>query len=225
MTRNELRRKRGHLKMLCALLAAIAMMFLFVSICLPAQGSGGVEVQKPKREKAFGEEISVMSSEDCAAKKIDGEMKPNEDDERSLPITDEVPLDHITQERTIRWCKEYGVPYSVALAVIEAESSFRPDAENGSCYGYMQINSINKSWLLQEIGVTDLADQLQNLHSGIYMLGDLYGKYGDWHKALVCYNCGETGAYNHYFSQGLTSSGYSRHVMELEEKWAEVIPQ
>ena len=61
----------------------------------------------------------------------------------------------------------------------------------------MQINSINKSWLLQEIGVTDLADPLQNLHSGIYMLGDLYGKYGDWHKALVCYNCGETGAYNH----------------------------
>ena len=38
-------------------------------------------------------------------------------------------------------------------------------------------------------------------------------------------NRGETGAYNHYFSQGLTSSGYSRHVMELEEKWAEVIPQ
>ena len=73
--------------------------------------------------------------------------------------------------------------------------------------------------------MTDLADPLQNLHSGIYMLGDLYGKYGDWHKALVCYNCGETGAYNHYFSQGLTSSGYSRHVMELEEKWAEVIPQ
>ncbi len=139
--------------------------------------------------------------------------------------SDAVPLNHDTQAQVLGWCEEYGVPYSVALAVIEAESSFRPDAENGSCYGYMQINSINKSWLLQEIGVTDLADPLQNLHSGIYMLGDLYGKYGDWHKALVCYNCGETGAYNHYFSQGLTSSGYSRHVMELEAKWAEVVSQ
>ena len=122
--------------------------------------------------------------------------------------SDAVPLNHDTQAQVLGWCEEYGVPYSVALAVIEAESSFRPDAENGSCYGYMQINSINKSWLFQEIGVTNLEDPLQNLHSGIYMLGDLYGKYGDWHKVLVCYNCGETGAYNHYFSQGLTSSGY-----------------
>ena len=139
--------------------------------------------------------------------------------------SDAVPLNHDTQAQVLGWCEEYGVPYSVALAVIEAESSFRPDAENGSCYGYMQINSINKSWLFQEIGVTNLEDPLQNLHSGIYMLGDLYGKYGDWHKALVCYNCGETGAYNHYISQGLTSSGYSRHVMELEAKWAEVVSQ
>ena len=139
--------------------------------------------------------------------------------------SDAVPLNHDTQAQVLGWCEEYGVPYSVALAVIEAESSFRPDAENGSCYGYMQINSINKSWLFQEIGVTNLEDPLQNLHSGIYMLGDLYGKYGDWHKVLVCYNCGETGAYNHYFSQGLTSSGYSRHVMELEAKWAEVVSQ
>lgn len=139
--------------------------------------------------------------------------------------SDAVPLNHDTQAQVLGWCEEYGVPYSVALAVIEAESSFRPDAENGSCYGYMQINSINKSWLFQEIGVTNLDDPLQNLHSGIYMLGDLYGKYGDWHKVLVCYNCGETGAYNHYFSQGLTSSGYSRHVMELEAKWAEVVSQ
>ena len=139
--------------------------------------------------------------------------------------SDAVPLNHDTQAQVLGWCEEYGVPYSVALAVIEAESSFRPDAENGSCYGYMQINSINKSWLFQEIGATNLEDPLQNLHSGIYMLGDLYGKYGDWHKALVCYNCGETGAYNHYFSQGLTSSGYSRHVMELEAKWAEVVSQ
>ena len=139
--------------------------------------------------------------------------------------SDAVPLNHDTQAQVLGWCEEYGVPYSVALAVIEAESSFRPDAENGICYGYMQINSINKSWLFQEIGVTNLEDPLQNLHSGIYMLGDLYGKYGDWHKVLVCYNCGETGAYNHYFSQGLTSSGYSRHVMELEAKWAEVVSQ
>lgn len=74
--------------------------------------------------------------------------------------SDAVPLNHDTQAQVLGWCEEYGVPYSVALAVIEAESSFRPDAENGSCYGYMQINSINKSWLFQEIGVSAASSPL-----------------------------------------------------------------
>lgn len=223
MTRNELRRKRGHLKRLCALLAAIAMVLLLVSICPPAQGSGGEKAQKPKGENAFGEEIAVMSLGEYAAKRVDAETKPNEDDELSLPITDEVPLDPVIQEMAIRWCEEYGVPYSMALAVMEAESSFRPDAENGNCYGYMQINSINSSWLNQEIGVTDLTDPLQNIHSGIYMLGDLYEKYEDWNRALTAYNYGVSGAQKHVFSKGENSSTYSRRVLELEEKWAEVI--
>lgn len=170
-------------------------------------------------------EIKMTVKKEATDTETPEEAPVEAEEEAPSYLSDAVPLDHDTQAQVMGWCEEYGVPYSMALAVIEAESSFRPDAENGSCYGYMQINSINKSWLLQEIGVTDLKDPLQNLHSGIYMLGNLYGKYGDWHKALVCYNCGETGAYNHYFSQGLTSSGYSRHVMELEEKWAEVIPQ
>ena len=175
----------------------------------------------------FSEEAEMKMTFKKESADTEASEEPPVEAEEDAPsyLSDAIPLDHDTQVRVMGWCEEYEVPYSVALAVIEAESSFRPDAENGSCYGYMQINSINKSWLLQEIGVTDLTDPLQNLHSGIYMLGDLYDKYGDWHKALVCYNCGETGAYNHYFSQGLTSSGYSRHVMELEAKWAEVVQQ
>lgn len=170
-------------------------------------------------------EMKMTVKKEAADTEAPEETPAEAEEEAPSYLSDAVPLDHDTQAQVMGWCEEYGVPYSVALAVIEAESSFWPDAENGSCYGYMQISSINKSWLLQEIGVTDLKDPLQNLHSGIYMLGDLYGKYGDWHKVLVCYNCGETGAYNQYFSQGLTSSGYSRHVMDLEAKWAEVIPQ
>lgn len=158
-------------------------------------------------------EMKMTVKKEAADTEAPEETPAEAEEEAPSYLSDAVPLDHDTQAQVMGWCEEYGVPYSVALAVIEAESSFWPDAENGSCYGYMQINSINKSWLLQ------------NLHSGIYMLGDLYGKYGDWHKVLVCYNCGETGAYNQYFSQGLTSSGYSRHVMDLEAKWAEVIPQ
>lgn len=138
-------------------------------------------------------------------------------------LSDEIPLDYDTQACLRAWCEEYSVPYQIALAVIEAESTFNPEASNGSCYGYMQINSINLGWLGEEIGVTDLTDPLQNLHSGVFLLGHLYEKYGDWHKALTCYNFGESGAQEYVFSQGLTSSRYSWHVMELYEKWAEAV--
>ncbi len=138
-------------------------------------------------------------------------------------LYDEIPLDYDTQACLRAWCEQYSVPYSLALGVIEAESSFQPDASNGSCYGYMQINSINREWLGEQIGVTDLKDPLQNLHSGVFMLSDLYGKYEDWSKVLICYNCGEKGAYDNYFSQGLTSSRYSRRVLELQNKWAEAV--
>lgn len=225
MTRNEIRRKRFYQKRLFAILTIITLVFLLVSISLHAQDSGDEKTQGQKEEKTSDEEVFVINSGEYVEKKTDAGMELNLNVEKFTPITDEIPLDYTTQEKVIHWCEEYRVPYSMALAVIEAESSFRPDAKNGNCYGYMQINSINRSWLNREIGVTDLSDPLQNIHSGIYMLGDLYEKYGDWDKVLMCYNCGEAGAYNHYFSQGITSSVYSRHVLDLEAKWGEVIPQ
>lgn len=90
-------------------------------------------------------------------------------------------------------------------------------------YGYMQINSINSEWLSEKIGVTDLADPYQNIRSGVFILSDLYGKYGDWHKALICYNYGEGGAQEHVFSKGYTTTSYSRTVMEYADAWAEVL--
>ena len=111
----------------------------------------------------------------------------------------------------------------MALGVIQAESSFTATASNGSCYGYMQINSINSEWLSEKIGVTDLTDPYQNIRSGVFILSDLYGKYGDWHKALICYNYGEGGAQEHVFSKGYTTTSYSRTVMKYADAWAEVL--
>ena len=227
--RRKLRARRHRIR-ITAVLGILVVVLLTASWAADDAPSFGAVAPGSEKEQTV-EVLPLWFSEEAEMKMtvkkdvVATEALMETEEEAPSYQSDAVPLNHDTQAQVLGWCEEYGVPYSVALAVIEAESSFRPDAENGSCYGYMQINSINKSWLFQEIGVTNLEDPLQNLHSGIYMLGDLYGKYGDWHKALVCYNCGETGAYNHYFSQGLTSSGYSRHVMELEAKWAEVVSQ
>lgn len=135
----------------------------------------------------------------------------------------EIPLSFDLQCHLKTVCEEYGVPYHIALGVIQAESSFTADATNGICFGYMQINKINAEWLSKEIGVTDLSEPYQNLRSGVYILGDFYGKYGEWHRALICYNYGEGGAQKHVFSKGYTTTGYSRAVMEYANAWLEVI--
>lgn len=138
-------------------------------------------------------------------------------------FNEEIPLEYDLQDQLVTVCGEYGVPLHIALGVIQAESSFTEDAINGSCYGYMQINSVNSSWLYEAIGVTDLKDPYQNIRSGVYMLGDLYSKQGDWHRALICYNYGTAGAQEHVFSKGLTTTTYSQTVMGYAAEWEVVL--
>lgn len=140
-------------------------------------------------------------------------------------LSDEIPLDYDTQDILRTFCDIYGadIPdfYAVVLGVIQTESSFNPTAENpnSKCFGYMQINRCNAEWLYNELGVDVLNDPFGNLEAGVYMLSDLYEKYGDWHSALMCYNAGEGGAQTYYFSKGITSTVYSRTVMERSEYW------
>ena len=131
------------------------------------------------------------------------------------PITYHVPLDADLQQYTAEMCDLYEVPLELAYAVMQVESGYTVSATSSTGdYGLMQINSINSEWLSEKIGVTDLADPYQNIRSGVFILSDLYGKYGDWHKALICYNYGEGGAQEHVFSKGYTTTSYSRTVME-----------
>ncbi len=138
-------------------------------------------------------------------------------------FNEEIPLDFDLQDHLRTACTEFGVPYHIALGVIQAESSFRADASNGTCFGFMQVNKINAEWLAEEIGVTDLLDPFQNLRAGVYSLSDLYADYGDWHKTLIAYNYGRAGAQKHVFSQGYTTTGYSRTVMAYADEWLEVV--
>jgi len=137
-------------------------------------------------------------------------------------VSEKIPLPGELQLHLAAACEEYSVPLEIALGCIETESSFQENAGTETCYGYMQINSINLAWL-GDIGVTDLLDPCQNITAGVYMLGDLYERYGDWHLALTAYNFGEARAQKHVFSKGLTSTKYSRKVMTRAEVWAEVI--
>ena len=111
----------------------------------------------------------------------------------------------------------YDVPMSAALAVIERESSYQPDAVSATGdFGLMQINICNHRWLYEELGITDVMDPEQNIEAGLYILGRAFQKYDDPDKALMAYNMGDSGMKSAW-SKGQHSSKYSRAVIETAQ--------
>ncbi len=154
----------------------------------------------------------------------------NADAAQTAPTTDVVtvgyiaaiPLSRELQNVMYAACSDYGVPYELALAVCEAESTFKTDADNGTCWGLMQIHPVNYEWL-RDIGIEPTTYE-GNIQAGVYILGQHLMEYGDTHKALMAYNCGEYGAAR-LWKDGYTTSNYSRNVVEKSEKWQEVIAE
>ncbi len=150
-----------------------------------------------------------------------------EEPETGLPVTpsgnvytDEIPMTYGYQCVMQDACRKYDVPYSLALAMAEVESGWDFDAWSGYAYGIMQINPVNYGWL-RELGI-DPETKSGNIEAGVNMIGDLLARYGDTHKALMAYNCGEAGAAE-LWDEGYTTSEYSRKVVAAAEKWAAVI--
>lgn len=240
MTRMERRRRRRRiLRIKLATTAAVLALTTASIVALTGGAAETVPEPTPQPPALQAEPVLLTAEHDSTYQPVQMTTEPaqkpepveEEDENEKIEaalleqgyLHEEIPLDFDLQCHLIAVCEEYGVPQNVALGVIQAESSFTATAANGSCYGYMQINSINSEWLSEKIGVTDLADPYQNIRSGVFILSDLYGKYGDWHKALICYNYGEGGAQEHVFSKGYTTTSYSRTVMEYADAWAEVL--
>jgi soluble lytic murein transglycosylase-like protein len=234
-TREERRRKKRRAKKFWTSVTAVATIVVASAILVEAASRDGkasqeVEVITPEAISYYEQNepvVTYLAVETAEAVVEYLEKNENELIEKALLeqgyLSDDVPLSYDLQDMARTWCSQYGVPYTLVLAVIQQESSFITNAQNGSCFGYMQVNDINTEWLREEIGVTDLKDPAQNLHSGIFILGDLYAKYGDWNTALICYNHGEAGAYKYVFSQGIESTSYSRSVLDLREEWKLVV--
>lgn len=127
-----------------------------------------------------------------------------------------VPLGREIQDQIFDLCIKYGLDEKIVLAMCWRESLFRADAvgDNGHSFGLMQIQERYHGERMERLGVDNLLDPVQNVTVGIDFIAELYGKYGDIEKALVCYNCGEYGARQNFFSRGVYSSQYSRAVIE-----------
>lgn len=126
-------------------------------------------------------------------------------------------LDNDLWKTMVDLCRTYDVPPALALAVAEQESGFNPDAVSmTNDHGLMQINEINFTWLRSE-GIEPLNYE-GNIEAGILMLSKAINAHGDYHHALMAYNCGDAGA-RKLWGQGIHSSNYSRAIMERFSKW------
>ena len=125
---------------------------------------------------------------------------------------DDVPLTYDEQDFLHTACQESGVPYALALAVIERETQFQNlVGDDGASLGYMQVQERWHKDRMDRLGVTDLMDPFGNFRVGCDFLAELLGKY-PVQEALTAYNSGSPG-YNQY----------SYDVMDNYEKWKELV--
>lgn len=125
----------------------------------------------------------------------------------------DVPLDRNLQEYIHALCEESGLPYTLVIAVVEAESSYRPDVISiTDDYGLMQIRGLCHEWIREELGTKDFLNPYENVRAGIWILSGYYANYGYASGALMCYNMGETRA-RAFFEQGIYNTSYSDRVL------------
>jgi len=131
----------------------------------------------------------------------------------------DLPLEASLQRFIIRLGEETGVGPKIILGVICVESSYNADSigDDGHSFGLMQVQRRWHEERIARLNVMDLLNPYDNVRVGINYLSELYEKYGDIEMALVAYNAGPTGAWEHWFSKGLYTSEYSRKVMEASK--------
>ncbi len=141
------------------------------------------------------------------------------DDSDFIPL--DCALDVDTQKFVYSLCEGYEIDFTFAMALIQKESSFKPDAVSGSNdFGLMQINKINHEWLSELLGITDFLDAEQNIKAGMFILRGLFEKYNEPELVLMAYNMGETGA-NRLWQKDIYSTNYTEDIMEIQKGFIE----
>lgn len=135
----------------------------------------------------------------------------------------DVPLSHSLQRFIYEVCADENVPVALAMAMIDHESHFNPEAVSETDdYGLMQINAINHEQLEEQYRAADMLDPYQNVFCGIKIIGSYIEKYEDYSYALMAYNMGDYGA-RKAWENGVTNTDYSTTILNLMQKYEEVL--
>lgn len=91
------------------------------------------------------------------------------------------------QTQAVSIANQYGLDPAIFTAMIQKESSFDPQANNGSHFGLGQLSEER----LNAYGITDWTDPVQNMTGAAKYLKEMLDRYnGDYRLALAAYNAG-----------------------------------
>ena len=208
--RRPRRRRRRYLGAGIVTLAAAALVTGVVACSLPTEEPPELQLPTPvvaiPIESLEPTDLQVWEEDPYESEKIEQVLV-----EQGY-FRDDVPLSYEDQDFLHTACQESGVPYALALAVIERETQFQNlVGDDGASLGYMQVQERWHWDRMERLGVTDLMNPFGNFRVGCDFLAELLEKYPT-QEALTAYNSGSPG-YNQY----------SYDVMANYEKWKELV--
>lgn len=157
----------------------------------------------PEQESVQTEKVTTVPEQESAS------------EEAAEVMAEGIPLSEELVQTALTACEQYEVPPQLLFAVMEVESGFQTDAQNGACTGLMQIHSINLPYLQEQIGINDLSDPEQNIQAGAFILGGYLSRYNT-EDSLMAYNLGEGGAKKQW-EQGIHGTAYTEKVLNEME--------
>jgi hypothetical protein len=168
-------------------------------------------VYAPTYEPPY-EVVSVALETEVPSELVSEIELPNEKEYRYIK---DCPLSNEIQEGIFDICEENNISFEFVMSVIFQESSFRPDALGDNCEskGLMQIQTKWHSELMQELGVTDLFDPLQNVKVGVALLCQYFEEIPDAYYVLMKYNGGHS-----YAKRMLENGKVSDYAVEITER-------
>ena len=119
-----------------------------------------------------------------------------------------LPNEYLTSIK--QYSSQYNVPIETVCAIINTESSFKPNAKStANAMGIMQLTEETFLWLQfkanEERKLDELYDYDTNIRYGTYLLSLLYEEFQDWDTVFAAYNAGR-GRVNSW----LSDSNYSK---------------
>lgn len=201
----RLARLSGALALVLAMTAAVC---LSTAICgetdchaaalLAMTGEGETDCHGPAALAMTGEEET-----DCHAAALLGMTEDG--GTGGVIYRADLPLGAEEQGALAEACREFGVPYELALAVIWQETDYRNVVgDGGDSLGYMQLQ---RRWVwpeMEELGAVDLMDPVDNFRVGCCLLARYINEDGI-EGGLTRYNTG--------------SPGWSEYAESIMEKW------